>query len=77
MPCFFTSIKYYFFSKRKANIIGFYGYEIINPYEMYELKRAINRRCLWIWLMIILIMFFVIAITIWLLGRKKIKFNSS
>ncbi|WP_342223690.1 MSC_0882 family membrane protein [Spiroplasma endosymbiont of Asaphidion curtum] len=66
-----------FVRKRKANIIGFYGYEIINPYEMYELKRAINRRCLWIWLTIIAIIFFVIAIPIWLLRRKKIKVTSS
>ncbi|WP_215825456.1 MSC_0882 family membrane protein [Spiroplasma endosymbiont of 'Nebria riversi'] len=66
-----------FVRKRKANIIGFYGYEIINPYEMHELKRIINRRCLWTWLTIIAIMFFVIAIPIWLLRRKKNKVASS
>ena len=59
--------------KRKANILGFYGYEIVNPYEMNELKRKINRRCLWVWLIIIAIIGIVITIPILIIRRKKNK----
>lgn len=64
-----------FVKKRKANIIGFYGYEIINPQEMQEIKKRANRICLFTWLVILGIIFFIIALPLWIMRRKRNRSN--
>lgn len=65
-----------FIRKRKANIIGFYGYEIVNPHELELLKKKINRRCFLIFLAFIVVLTFVIAVPILLLRRKTKKISA-
>lgn len=62
-----------FIRKRKANIIGFYGYEIVNPNELELLKKKINRRCFIIFLVFIITLTFIISVPILLLRRLRKK----
>lgn len=62
-----------FIRKRKANIIGFYGYEIVNPSELEVLKKKINRRCFIIFLILIVTLTFIISVPILLLRRLRKK----
>ncbi|WP_374696197.1 MSC_0882 family membrane protein [Spiroplasma endosymbiont of Polydrusus formosus] len=55
--------------KRKANIIGYYGYEIVRPKELAALKKKTNRICLFVFIIILIILTLVIS-TPWLISRR-------
>lgn len=61
------------FKFRKRNIISYYGYEIINPQELNEYKKKINRICMWITIGFVSLIFFAITIPIFVLKRRKKK----
>lgn len=61
------------FKKRKSNILSHYGYEIINPNDLEAYKKKINRICLIITLSFLAIIFFAIAIPIWIVRKRKQK----
>ncbi|WP_235510967.1 MSC_0882 family membrane protein [Spiroplasma kunkelii] len=56
--------------KRKANIIGYYGYEIVHPEELAALKKKTNRICLVIFIIFLIILTLVISIP-WLIARRR------
>ncbi|WHQ36760.1 MSC_0882 family membrane protein [Spiroplasma sp. SV19] len=56
--------------KRKANIIGYYGYEIVKPEELAALKKKTNRICLVIFIIFLIILTLVISIP-WLIARRR------
>ncbi|ELL44341.1 hypothetical protein SMIPMB4A_v3c7670 [Spiroplasma melliferum IPMB4A] len=56
--------------KRKANIIGYYGYEIVHPDELAALKKKTNRICLVIFIIFLIILTLVISIP-WLIARRR------
>lgn len=61
------------FRFRKRNIISYYGYEIINPQELNDYKKKINRICMFITLGFLSLIFFAIVIPIFVLKRRKKK----
>lgn len=61
------------FRFRKRNIISYYGYEIIDPQELNEYKKKINRICMVITLGFLSLLFFAIVIPIFVLKRRKKK----
>lgn len=61
------------FKFRKRNIISYYGYEIINPQELNEYKKKINRICMIITIGFASLIFFAIVIPIVVLKRRKKK----
>lgn len=61
------------FRFRKRNIISYYGYEIINPQELNEYKKKINRICMFITLGFLSLIFFAVVIPIVVLRRRKKK----
>ncbi|WP_425380385.1 MSC_0882 family membrane protein [Spiroplasma endosymbiont of Stenodema calcarata] len=56
--------------RRKANIIGYYGYQIVKPEELEALKKKTNRICLVIFIIFIIILTIVISIP-WLIARRR------
>ncbi|AGM24893.1 MSC_0882 family membrane protein [Spiroplasma chrysopicola] len=56
--------------KRKANIIGYYGYEIVKPEELAALRKKTNRICLVIFIIFLIILTLLISIP-WLIARRK------
>ena len=56
--------------KRKSNIIGYYGYEIVKPEELAALKKKTNRICLIIFIIFLIILTLAISIP-WLIARRK------
>ncbi|WP_425378755.1 MSC_0882 family membrane protein [Spiroplasma endosymbiont of Polydrusus pterygomalis] len=56
--------------KRKANIIGYYGYEIVRPEELAALKKKTNRICLVVFIIFLIILTLVISIP-WLIARRR------
>lgn len=61
------------FKFRKRNIISYYGYEIINPQELNDYKKKINRICMFITIGFVSLIFFAITIPIFVLKRRKKK----
>lgn len=66
-------INFVLFKFRKRNIISYYGYEIINPQELNEYKKKINRICMWIVIGFVSLIFFAIVIPIIVVKRRKRK----
>ncbi len=56
--------------KRKSNIIGYYGYEIVHPEELAALKKKTNRICLVIFIIFLIILTIVISIP-WLIAHRR------
>lgn len=70
---FIHMINIVIFKFRKRNIISYYGYEIINPQELSEYKKKINRICMIITIGFASLIFFAIVIPIFVLKRRKKK----
>ncbi|WP_342276660.1 MSC_0882 family membrane protein [Spiroplasma endosymbiont of Nebria brevicollis] len=64
-------INFVLFKFRKRNIISYYGYEIINPQELNEYKKKINRICMWIVIGFATLILFAIIIPIIVVKRRK------
>lgn len=56
---------------RKSNIIGYYGYEIVSPDEMRQIKKRVNRNCLIVFIIIVMIILIAITIPLMISRRKK------
>ncbi|WP_395472997.1 MSC_0882 family membrane protein [Spiroplasma endosymbiont of Nomada rufipes] len=70
---FIHMINIVIFKFRKRNIISYYGYEIINPQELNQYKKKINRICMIITIGFTALIFFAIVIPIFVLKRRKKK----
>lgn len=66
-------INFVLFRFRKRNIISYYGYEIINPQELNDYKKRINRICMWITIGFASLILFAIIIPIIIVKRRKCK----
>lgn len=66
-------INFVLFKFRKRNIISYYSYEIINPQELNEYKKKVNRICMWIVIGFVSLILFAIIIPIIVVKRRRRK----
>lgn len=66
-------INFVLFRFRKRNIVSYYGYEIINPQELNDYKKRMNRICMWITIGFASLILFAIIIPIIIVKRRKRK----
>ena len=57
--------------KRKANIIGYFGSEVMNNEQIRDISKRTNRICLACFVAAVIILFFVISVPLLLVRKKK------
>ena len=57
--------------RRKANIVGYFGSEVMNNEQIRDISKRTNRICLACFILAMVILFFVISVPLILIRRKK------